>query len=302
MDCTDVVDVRHLAKTYGGVTAVRDVTLRVGAGEIFGFLGPNGAGKTTCVKMLVGLVRPTAGRGTVLQAPLGDRLARKKLGYLPELFRFQEWLSAREVLALHCRLAQVRPSEREIARALEMVGLGARTRDRVGTYSKGMQQRLGIAAALIGEPDLIVLDEPTSALDPVGRHDVRRLLRELKAKGTAVFLNSHLLGEVEQVCDRVAIVSAGSVVAQGTIPEIVGLQKAVRVRAVSNGTPLEPLLEAFGTVQRQADGFVVSGIERERIPLLVRTLAQADARVYAVEPLGTSLEERFLEIAQEPHS
>src|SRR5579863_842929 len=176
------IDVRHLAKTYGEVAAVVDVSLRVQTGEIFGFLGPNGAGKTTSVKMLVGLVHPSGGAGTVLGAPLGDRRARNKLGYLPELFRYQEWLSAREVLRFHCRLAHVVHHEKAIAHALELVGLAQRADDRVGTYSKGMQQRLGLAVALLGEPQLVVLDEPTSALDPIGRRDVREILRTLKAK------------------------------------------------------------------------------------------------------------------------
>lgn len=291
------IDVTGLAKTYGNVTAVEDVTLSVKPGEIFGFLGPNGAGKTTSVKMLVGLVRPTAGNGTVLGAPFGDRAARAKLGYLPELFRYPDWLSAREVLRFHSRLARAHHAAARIDRILELVGLAERAGDRVGTYSKGMQQRLGLGVALLGDPRLVMLDEPTSALDPIGRHDVREILHALKSKGTAVFLNSHLLTEVEQVCDRVAIVSRGSVVAQGTIAEIVGLQSAVRVRAAANGIPLEPVLERFGGVSCQLDAFVITGIDRERVPELVHALVAADARIFSVEPLSASLEERFLQIA-----
>ena len=301
MDCTEgpkyAIDVRRLAKTYGEVAAVADVSLRVQKGEIFGFLGPNGAGKTTSVKMLVGLVRPSGGAGTVLGAPLGDRRARMKLGYLPELFRYQEWLSAREVLRFHCRVAHVAHHEAAIGRVLDLVGLSQRADDRVGTYSKGMQQRLGLAVALLGEPELVVLDEPTSALDPIGRRDVREILRTLKAKGTAVFLNSHLLTEVEHVCDRVAIVSQGRVVAQGTIPEIVGLRSAVRIRARANGRPLEPVLERFGSISREGDAFVVTGIDTERVPDVVSALIGIDAQIFAVEPLSASLEERFLQIA-----
>ena len=296
-----VIDVRGLAKNFGEIAAVRDVSLRVGSGEIFGFLGPNGAGKTTSVKMLVGLVRPTGGNGTVLGAPLGDRRARSRLGYLPELFRYQEWLSAREVLHFHCRLAGVREADREIARVLGLVGLSARGNDRVGTYSKGMQQRLGLAVALTGRPDLVVLDEPTSALDPIGRREVREILRELKARGTAVFLNSHLLTEVEHVCDRVAIVSRGAVVAQGSVAEIVGLQSAVRVRATADGTPLEPLFSRFGNVKNDEDSVIVTGIAPDRVPELVAALSAANARIYSVEPLSASLEERFLQIAGESH-
>jgi len=298
MTCTDaVVDVRHLAKTYGEVTAVEDISLRVGRGEIFGFLGPNGAGKTTCVKMLVGLVRPTAGAGTLLGAPLGARAARRKLGYLPELFRYQEWLTAREVLRFHCRLAQVAHPGPAVAGILDVVGLSERADHRVGTYSKGMQQRLGLAVALLNEPELVVLDEPTSALDPIGRRDVRAILRDLKARGTAVFLNSHLLTEVEHVCDRVAIVSKGAVVAEGSIAEVVGRQSSVRVRAYADGTPIESVLRHFGTVAQEGDTFVVSGIGREGVPQLVRALVDARAHIFAVEPISLSLEERFLQIA-----
>src|SRR5579871_6491417 len=172
----------NLAKRYRKVTALADLTMTVPRGEVFGFLGPNGAGKTTAVKLLVGLAYPTAGEGMVLGAPLGDREARRRIGYLPELFRYQDWLSAREVLALHCALLGVPRRARAalIKDALEVVGLAARAGDRVGTYSKGMQQRLGLGVALVSRPDLVLLDEPTSALDPVGRHDVRTIITLLK--------------------------------------------------------------------------------------------------------------------------
>src|SRR5919202_5949204 len=222
----------ELAKRYRTVTALAGLTMTVPRGEVFGFLGPNGAGKTTAVKLLVGLTRPTSGEGLVLGAPLGDLRARRRIGYLPELFRYQEWLSAREVLRLHCALAGI-PREhraREIGEALATVGLAARANDRVGTFSKRMQQRLGLGVALLGRPDLVLLDEPTSALDPVGRHDVRAIIRGLKARGTTVFLNSHLLSEVEQVCDRVAVIDKGRVIAMGTIDELRGGEDIVRVR------------------------------------------------------------------------
>ncbi|TME44945.1 MAG: ABC transporter ATP-binding protein, partial [Chloroflexi bacterium] len=199
--------------------------------EVFGFLGPNGAGKTTAVKLLVGLALPTAGQGWVLGAPIGDLQTRRRLGYLPELFRYQGWMKAREVLGLHCELSGLPRSEwrEEIDSALDRVGLSDR-------FSKGMQQRLGLGVALLGRPELVLLDEPTSALDPVGRHDVREIIRQLKARGTAVFLNSHLLSEVEQVCDRLAVVDHGRVIANGTMAQILGQDGAVRVRV----TGLEP--------------------------------------------------------------
>ncbi len=298
MDCADVIDVRRLSKRYGNVQALVDLTLQVGAGEIFGFLGPNGAGKTTSVKLLVGLAHASGGAGTLLGFPLGDRRARRRLGYLPELFRYHEWLSAREVLGLHARLSTDADAGADIPRVLDVVGLSARADDRVGTYSKGMQQRLGLAVALLGHPQLVILDEPTSALDPAGRLEVREVLRDLRARGVTVFLNSHLLTEVERVCDRIAIVREGRVVAKGTIAEIVGQQYGLRVRARSNGTPIEPKLAAFGSVTQEGDAFIVRGVENDRVPKLVAELVGADAEIFAIEPLGTTLEQRFLELTQ----
>ncbi len=213
-----------LSKRFGDTIAVNSLSMSVKRGEVFGFLGPNGAGKTTVVKLLLGLARPTGGEALVLGAPLGDREARRHIGYLPELFRFQALLSAREVLRLHCRLlARPRATWEEDERsALETVGLLERGDDRVGTFSKGMQQRLGLGVALLGNPALVVLDEPTSALDPVGRHDVREIIRGLRARGSTVFLNTHLLEEAEHVCDRVAVIDKGRAVATGSLDELLG--------------------------------------------------------------------------------
>lgn len=299
MDCDNVIDVDGLAKRFGGVQAVADLTLRVRRGEVFGFLGPNGAGKTTSVKLLVGLAHADTGGGNVLGAPLGNVQARRRLGYLPELFRYPDWLSAREVLAFHAKVCGRSDAVRSLDESLALVGLAARRNDRVGTFSKGMQQRLGLAVALLGAPELVVLDEPTSALDPSGRLEVRELVRTLRARGTTVFLNSHLLTEVEQVCDRIAVITKGRVVAQGSIADILGTGHAVRVRATSNGAALEPVLERFGRVRTDAGAFVVYGLERSRIPSLVEDLVGAGAQIFAVEPFGPTLEERFLELTSE---
>lgn len=240
-----------LAKRYRSATALTDLTLTVRRGEIFGFLGPNGAGKTTAVKLLLGLTRPTSGAGEVLGAPLGDRAVRRRIGYLPELFRYQEWLDAREVLAFHARLLGLTMTERrdEIERVLSIVGLSARARDRVGTYSKGMQQRLGLAVALLGAPVLIFLDEPTSALDPLGRHDVRVLIERLRENGTTVFLNSHLLTEVERVCDRIAVVDRGKVVAEGSLDALLGSASVVRLQLDGIGPAASDVLGASAHVR-----------------------------------------------------
>src|SRR3989442_2845 len=207
--------VRGLVKRYGAVEALGGVDLEVREGELVGLLGPNGAGKSTLVKIAVGLVRPTAGQAELAGAAAGSLAARRALGYLPELFRFPGWYTADEVLLLHQRLAGSDGGADERRRLLELVALADARDRRVEAMSKGMQQRLGIAQALVGEPRVLLLDEPTSALDPVGRRTVRLLLEELRGRGVAVLLNSHLLSEIELVCDRVVILLGGKVVAAG---------------------------------------------------------------------------------------
>ena len=293
------VHTQDLAKRYGRTVALAGLTMDVRRAEVFGFLGPNGAGKTTAVKLLVGLAHPTAGQAWVLGAPAGDRLTRRKLGYLPELFRYQHWLTAREVLGLHCELAGIEAARRrpEIADALALVGLADRADDRVDGYSKGMQQRLGLGVALLGRPELVLLDEPTSALDPVGRHDVREIIRKLKARGTAVFLNSHLLSEVEQVCDRVAVVDRGRVIATGTMAEILGGDGTVRMRV--QGFDPGRRLEGFGTPSLEGEWMTFTGLRPERVPELVAEVVRRGGRVYAVEPRHQTLEDRFLQLLRE---
>ena len=249
------VHTQDLAKRYGKTVALSGLTMSVRRAEVFGFLGPNGAGKTTAVKLLVGLAHPTAGEAWVLGAPVGDLQTRRRLGYLPELFRYQGWMKAREVLGLHCELSGMARSEwkAEIASALELVGLSERADDKVEGFSKGMQQRLGLAVALLGRPELVLLDEPTSALDPVGRHDVREIIRTLKARGTAVFLNSHLLSEVEQICDRLAVVDHGRVIATGTMAQILGQDGAVRVRVTGLPAGSRAGLGEFGNLEDEGE-------------------------------------------------
>ena len=293
----------ELAKRYGRITALAGLTMTIPAGDVFGFLGPNGAGKTTAVKLLLGLARPSGGDAEVLGAPLSDpgahRRARGRVGYLPELFRYQPWLSAREVLRVHCALSGLDRArwDGEIRDALAVVGLAGRADDRVAGYSKGMQQRLGLGVALLGRPALVLLDEPTSALDPVGRHDVREIIRALKARGTTVFLNSHLLTEVEPVCDRVAFVDRGRVVQVGTLDELLRAD-AVRVRVQGLSEADRDSLAAFGELQREGEWLVVRGIAPDRVPELVRTIVAAGGRVHAVEPRHETLEDRFLSLLE----
>ena len=288
---------RDLAKRYGAIQALAGLTMTIPRASVFGFLGPNGAGKTTAVKLLLGLSRPTAGEGEILGQPIGERRSRRRVGYLPELFRYQPWLTAREVLTLHCELTDIDRAAwaREIEDALAVVGLTDRGSTRVGTFSKGMQQRLGLGVALLGDPELILLDEPTSALDPVGRHDVREIIRALRDRGMTVFLNSHLLSEVEQVCDRVAIVDHGKVIAEGTLDELLRAD-TVRVHATDLRREARAQLSAFGAITDEGEWLVVRGIALDRVPDLVAAIVGAGGRVHAVEPAHESLEDRFLRL------
>jgi ABC-2 type transport system ATP-binding protein len=267
--------VRGLAKRYGSVHALRGVDLEVGEGELVGLLGPNGAGKSTLVKIAVGLVRPSAGVAEVGGARAGSRPARAALGYLAEMFRFPGWYTADEVLELHQRLAGSRGGAAERKRLLELVALADASRRRVDGMSKGMQQRLGVAQSLVGEPRILMLDEPTSALDPVGRRTVRLLLEELRGRGVSVLLNSHLLSEVELVCDRVAILLGGEVVAAGT-PHDLSRPRGVELET-DEGTRLIP------------------GATREDAPRIVAEAVAAGRKVYELRVLTSTLEDVYLE-------
>ena len=287
-----------LRKRYGRQTAVDGVSFTVGRGEIVGLLGPNGAGKTSVIKILLGLVRPDAGEVLLLGRPAPAPESRARVGYLPELFRYQPWLTAAEVLALHVRLVGVAVSAEERRESLAAVGLADRAPDRVGGFSKGMQQRLGLAVALVARPELVVLDEPTSALDPLGRADVRDLLLSLRARGIAVLLNSHLIGEVERVCDRVVILDKGRVAASGTLPELLG-RRELRLRLAGVTAEAEERLAAAGRVTGSGSSFTIALAADEpnaTVPDLVADLVALGVRVHAVEPVRISLEERLLDI------
>ena len=268
-------DCHGLGKRYGATLALCGVDLQVQPGELVGLLGPNGAGKSTLVKIACGLVRPTDGEARVTGEPAGSAAARARLGYLAELFRFPGWLRADELLRLHQRLAGSSGGPAERGELLELVGLSDAARVKVEAMSKGMQQRLGIAQALVGSPRLLMLDEPTSALDPVGRRIVRDLLLELKRRGVAVLLNSHLLSEVERVCDRVAILVSGRIVAQGAPGEL------AQARGVE--------IDVDGGTRTFPDAV------REEVPDLVAGLVAAGERVYEVRVLSSTLEDTYLE-------
>jgi ABC-2 type transport system ATP-binding protein len=287
-----------LRKRYRRQLAVDDVSFTVQRGEVMGLLGPNGAGKTSAIKILLGLVRPDAGEVLLLGRPARDPLSRAHVGYLPELFRYQPWLTAAEVLALHVRLSGATVPEAERRECLAMVGLADRAGDRVGGFSKGMQQRLGLAVALVARPELVILDEPTSALDPLGRADVRDLLLALKDRKVAVLLNSHLIGEVERVCDRVTILDKGRVAAAGTLAELLG-GRELRLRLDGVGDAASARLAAVGALTRSGSAFTVTlpaAHDEDTVPALIADLVALGVRVHAVEPARVTLEERLLDI------
>jgi ABC-2 type transport system ATP-binding protein len=267
-----------LAKRYGRNEALRGVDLDVSEGELVGLLGPNGAGKSTLTKIACGLVRPSGGVVAVCGHRAGSADARSALGYLAELFRFPGWASADEVLRLHQRLSGSEGGDGERAELLEMVGLADATRVRVEAMSKGMQQRLGVAQSLIGSPRVLLLDEPTSALDPVGRRIVRQLLERIRDRGVSVLLNSHLLSEVELVCDRVAILSDGEVVAEGATGQL------TRPRGIEVST---------GSGTRRYEGAA-----RDEAPRIVAELVGAGEEVYEVKVLSSTLEDVYLEAVE----
>jgi ABC-2 type transport system ATP-binding protein len=273
------LSVRGLVKRFGKTDALGGVDIEVQPGQLVGLLGPNGAGKSTLTKIACGLVRPSGGKVEIFGAGAGSRLACRAIGYLAELFRYPSWLTADEVLKLHQRLAGSSGGTEERERLLGRVGLSAAVGKRVGAMSKGMQQRLGVAQALVGSPRLLLLDEPTSALDPGGRRDMRVLLEELRSEGVAVLLNSHLLSEVELVCDHVVIVDRGRVVEAGRLEEL------ARSRGVE--------VELDGGVR------LFEGMSRDEVPGLVERLVAEGEQIYGVNVRAATLEEVYLDVVAE---
>jgi ABC-2 type transport system ATP-binding protein len=292
------IETNQLRKTFGDRTAVKGLTLQVMQGEVFGFLGPNGAGKTTSMKMLLSLIAPTSGSGSLLGSPLGNLAALAHIGFLPEHFRFQEWLTAREFLELHGQLHEMEAHTltRRINLLLDRVGLTEFRQKQLRTFSKGMLQRIGLAQALINQPALVFLDEPTSGLDPVGRLLVRDIIRELREQGTSVFLNSHLLSEIEVTCDRVAFIRHGVVVRVLEMAALDADQSAVTIRARGLTPAVLARLAQWGTDIR-ADGEQISLTVRaeDALPEINRFLVSQGVDVFAITPQHLSLEEMFIE-------
>lgn len=307
-DTGAAIETRDLRKVYRGRAVVDGLSLHVPRGEVFGFLGPNGAGKSTTVKMLLGLVLPSGGEAQVLGGRPADPRIRARLGFLPEQFRFQTWMTAEEFLRFHGRLAGMPGTELRgrIPQVLETVGLGGRGRETLSGYSKGMLQRCGLAGALLAHPELVFLDEPTSALDPIGRVEVREIIEGLRAQGVSVFLNSHLLSEVEQVCDRVAFVKAGRVLMQGSMRELLGGVVPVTLRLDVLPAGLLDTLARLGEVRHtdlQTPGRAEVELwlaQEDQLPVVADAVHASGARLYAMTPRRPDLETLFLELNETP--
>jgi len=299
------IDLHNVAKTYaGGVTALRDVVMQVREGEIFGLLGPNGAGKSTLVKILLTIVRPTRVHGSLLGRPIGDRATLGRVGYLPEASRLPDYLTGAQVLDYIGGLHRVPRAlrRRRAEELLGLVGLAGWEGRPLRTYSKGMRQRLGLAQALINEPALVFLDEPTDGLDPVGRREVAAVLCELRRRGLTVFLNSHLLGEAERLCDRVAILAQGQVVKQGTVDSLTraGSRYEVRIEGVLPATgPVQTLLASLGgharhDPDRAGTSILLETGRSQFLQPLIDELRRLGITIDAIIPQRQSLEDYFI--------
>jgi ABC-2 type transport system ATP-binding protein len=290
---------RGLRKVFGGKVAVRRLTLEVARGEVFGFLGPNGAGKSTSVKMLLGLVFPTSGEAEILGRPIGDVKTRARVGFLPEHFRFYDWLTATELLKLHGRLYGMSHAalRERVPALLDIVGLTLHREKQLRDFSKGMLQRIGLAQALLNEPELIFLDEPTSGLDPIGRRLVRDIIKAQRDRGATVLLNSHLLGEVEITCDRVAFIKDGEVVETRQLHSEVEEQTTVSIRAANvTAEIVNGLSQWASSFRSEGERLTLSIASSTLLPEIVRYLVAKGVDVYEVTPQRVSLEERFLQI------
>jgi ABC-2 type transport system ATP-binding protein len=297
-----ILETDHLTKLYQQKVGCRDICLSVPEGQIFGFLGPNGAGKSTLVKTLVGLLFPTSGTAHLLGRPLGDLEARKKIGFLPENFRYPAWLTGYELLSFHATLHRLPPARKKqrIEEMFALVGLTGKERQKVATYSKGMQQRLGLACTLVPDPDLVFLDEPTSALDPLGRREVRAIILKLKQAGKTVFLNSHLLSEVEMICDRVAIIKQGTIVTEGALTTLLDSGTKLEME-IGNLTPaLARTLAELTTSLNISDTRIIATVRhRDDIPRLAATVTATGGQLYSLVAHHRSLEDVFVDLVRE---
>ena len=298
------IETHGLRKVFGSKVAVRGLSLQVRRGEIFGFLGPNGAGKSTSMKMLLGLVKPSSGHAKILDQPFSSVAVRRKIGFLPEDFRFYDWLTASELLTLHGRLCGLTPAQLRdrVPAFLDVVGLMAHRERRLRGFSKGMMQRIGLAQALIHEPELVFLDEPTSGLDPMGRRLVRDIIRNQRKRGATVFLNSHLLSEVEITCDTVVFIKQGEVIGSRDLHGAPDDEIHVHIRAQNlRQEILSGLAQWTTSAQLTGEILMLSTRSVDTLPEILRFLVSSGVQVFEFTPQRLSLEESFLKIMGEDH-
>ncbi|MCM3142841.1 ABC transporter ATP-binding protein [Brevibacillus sp. MER 51] len=297
-----VIETWELTKQYNGKAGCKNITLQVPRGSVFGFLGQNGAGKSTFVRTMLGLLHPTNGKAVMLGQPIGSVESRKKVGYLPELFRYPDWLTGQQLLEHHAELCGLtyRESKSVIKNVVELVGMAGRESERIRGYSKGMQQRIGIACALLSDPELIFLDEPTSALDPIGRKEVRELIARLRDQGKTVFLNSHLLSEMESVCNYVGIIHRSELVVHGDWRKLSSVQPQIELTVDKDSAGFQNELPSFVTESRlvrqekDRDTWLMTMDQDNRVPALLQQLVASGAGVHEVVRKQQSLEDVFL--------
>ncbi|MBV7274470.1 ABC transporter ATP-binding protein [Clostridium sp. PL3] len=296
-----VIQTENLSKIYDNNKGCRDINISVDQGEIYGFLGPNGAGKSTFIKTIVGLLFPTSGTAKVLGKPIGDLEARKKIGYLPELFKYQEWMTGLDLLSFHSSLYKLdkKASSIKIDEVLEIVNLKGAETSKIGTYSKGMQQRIGIASALLCDPELLFLDEPTSALDPIGRKEVRDIMLQLKSMRKTVFLNSHLLSEVEMICDSAAIISKGIIIRQGKMNDLLEGNTVLDIHVEDVNNEILNKLEKFDeNLIFDRKNIKMHVKENSEIHEVASIIVSGGGKLYGLTPHRNSLEELFIKLVE----
>lgn len=299
MQSNNAIETHQLRKEFGPKVAVRGLDLEVHRGEVFGFLGPNGAGKSTSIKMFLDLVHPSSGSVLILDRPITDPRVRSQIGFLPEHFRFHDWLTADEFLRLHGDLYNFdsKQLKSRVDELLNMVGLAPFRNNQLRTYSKGMLQRIGLAQALLNRPALVFLDEPTSGLDPVGRRLVRDIIRGLRSEGATVFLNSHLLSEVEITCDRVAFIKHGEVLQINELSSLNNAYTHLTIYAKGFTASILADLSRWGKdIQLEGDNISLFVEQESDLPLINRFLVNQGVEIFAFTPQRTSLEDLFIQI------
>ncbi len=311
MPSDSAIELNHVSKIYQGrVHALHDVSLSVRRGEVFGLLGPNGAGKSTLIKIMMTVVGPTRVGGTILGQAVGHKPTLAKVGYLPENHRFPRYLTGRQTLEFFAALCGVdRPTrQRRTSELLDTVGMSGWADKRVGAYSKGMMQRIGLAQALVNDPELVLLDEPTDGVDPVGRRDIRDVLLRLRDQGKTIFINSHLLSELEMVCSRVAILVGGRVARQGALDDLTAAGQHYEIELISTAESAEHLQKITAefqarsniTVEVQKDTILIGTTNNADIQPLLDSLRQAGLSIKRVQSVRPSLEELFMEALIDP--